>query len=243
MAPGNNKVTEIDLSSKVPTLNINSSYAHTYISGNDSKTYITTTDSIGDNVWIQPYDNQYVWNSPSVVINPPLYDYNFQYSYEELNRHNPLSDEEIKRMSKIIAKSIDEKLEGTIFSKASGEKDEVKNEVEMKDKWLCLSYNPKEKEEKMSNRRKRLVEVFVVDPHLDVADEESVLYHQEAFVTSKSDNDLLFEINVKELLDAHNVKRVKMVDETKSEGRDKDVMLKKAKVSDLSMRVREVGTF
>lgn len=98
------------------------------------------------------------------------------------------------------------------------------------------------KEKKMSQQR-RMVHVLVVDPDLKVPDEQSVLHDSKEFVTSKTDEELKYDLNLKTMLEEHNVVRGKVVDEAASEKRGKDIFLKKIKISNLVIHVYETAKF
>lgn len=91
------------------------------------------------------------------------------------------------------------------------------------------------KETNMS--RKRLVQVFVVDPDERIDDEHSVLHQSEVLMTSKTNEELLFDTPIKTLLEEHNKYRKTVVDEEASDSRGRDVHLRAVKVRDLEMKV------
>lgn len=102
--------------------------------------------------------------------------------------------------------------------------------------------NPEKKEENMSNRR--IVQVYIADPNESVPLEKSLLYQDESpHLTDLTDQELFFEIDIKNILENHNEYRVTVKDKEASEGKNNDVMLEKAKIRDLKMTVVEIAKF
>jgi hypothetical protein len=96
----------------------------------------------------------------------------------------------------------------------------------------------KPKEPPMASRR--LVKVVIVDPNENVPLEDCVLYSGEEKLTDATDQELFFEIDIKGILEAHNAKRVKVVDKKVKERTEH---LEPAKIRDLKMVVVNVATF
>lgn len=88
--------------------------------------------------------------------------------------------------------------------------------------------------------KRRLVRVYIVDPEENVPLDKCLVYKGDEQLTDSTDEELFFEIPVKELLDKHNEKRVKMKKE--KSGR-KSEYLKKARIRDLKMVVVTVAEF
>ena len=91
----------------------------------------------------------------------------------------------------------------------------------------------KKGEENMSQAKRRLVQMVVYDPNLNVADEDSVLYDSGLMVSSKTEEELKLELDFKTLLREYNEKRVKVLDNARTETVGKEIYLKPAKISDL----------
>jgi hypothetical protein len=92
--------------------------------------------------------------------------------------------------------------------------------------------------ETMSNRR--LVQVFIADPDKRVPLEQSMIYSGEQRLTDLTDQELFFEVDIKNLLDAHNAKRVKIIDKSV---KDRSEYLEPAKIRDLKMVVTTIAQF
>ena len=90
---------------------------------------------------------------------------------------------------------------------------------------------------------KRVVKVYVADPHKDVPLKDSLLYSGEEKMTDLTDQELFYEINIKEILDKHNEARVKMLDKDASKKAGKDIFLEPAKIRELVMTVVDVAVF
>lgn len=87
---------------------------------------------------------------------------------------------------------------------------------------------------------RRLVRVFVSDPDPRVGLDDCILYRGSEHLTESTDQELYFELNIKELLDKHNEKRTKVVDDTV---KDRTEYLKPVKIRDLRMVVVEIAVF
>ncbi len=96
-----------------------------------------------------------------------------------------------------------------------------------------------QKEAIMSNAR-RLVQVFIADPNENVPLDDCLLYEGKLKLTDLTDQELFFEIDVKTVLDAHNAKRVKMIDKKVKERVEH---LEAARIRDLKMTVVTVAQF
>ena len=104
-----------------------------------------------------------------------------------------------------------------------------------------LQRPPKHQEEKkMSATARRLVQVFIVDPYESVPLKDCLLYKGELQLTDLTDQELFYEIDIKQLLDAHNEKRVKIVDKKVKERVEH---LEPARIRDLRMQIVTVAQF
>lgn len=90
--------------------------------------------------------------------------------------------------------------------------------------------------------KRRVVQVFIADTDERVPLEDALLYQGEPFFTDLMDDELYYEINVKELLDKHNEVRSKIEDEQLS-SKDEKKYLKKIKIRYLTMTVVTIAEF
>lgn len=97
--------------------------------------------------------------------------------------------------------------------------------------------------QEVSPMSRRIVQVFIVDTNENIPLEKSLLYRGEQKLTDCNDQELYFEINVKELLDKHNLERVKTIDKESTKKSGKDIFLEPAKIRDLKMIVTNIATF
>lgn len=99
--------------------------------------------------------------------------------------------------------------------------------------------------ENMSNKKaKRLVQVYVVDPHPDVPLDKSILYSQPTpILTDATDQELFFQIDMKQILHDHNGVRVKTVDKEASKSFNKEVYLEPVRIRDLVMNILTIAQF
>jgi hypothetical protein len=93
-------------------------------------------------------------------------------------------------------------------------------------------------ESKMAARR--LVQVFVADPNGNVPLASSVLYRGEQKLTDSTDQELFFELDIREMLETHNAARIKIVDKKVKERTE---YLEPAKIRDLKMVVVTIASF
>ena len=95
----------------------------------------------------------------------------------------------------------------------------------------------------MTEMKRRIVQVFIADPHEDVPLTEALLYKGEAKFTDATDQELFYEVPVAELLRTHNEKRVKWLEKESTKKAGKDIYLDPAKIRDLKMVIVNVATF
>lgn len=88
--------------------------------------------------------------------------------------------------------------------------------------------------------KRRIVKVIIADPDENVPLESSILYTEEEKLTDSTDQELFFEIPIKELLDAHNAKRVTWVNR---KVKDRTENLEPARIRDLKMVVVTIAEF
>jgi hypothetical protein len=89
----------------------------------------------------------------------------------------------------------------------------------------------------MSTRR--IVQVFVADPNDNIAIDDCLLFKGEEKLTDATDQELFFELDIKNMLEIHNAKRVKIIDK---KVKDRTEYLEPAKVRDLKMVVVTVAS-
>jgi hypothetical protein len=87
---------------------------------------------------------------------------------------------------------------------------------------------------------RRLVQVLIVDPNENVPLEQCLLYKGEPKMTDATDQELFFEIDIKDILAKHNEKRVQIVDRKVKERTEH---LEPAKIRDLKMVVVNIAAF
>jgi hypothetical protein len=98
---------------------------------------------------------------------------------------------------------------------------------------------PKE-EPPMPATTRRLVQVFIVDPQEAVPIKDCLLYKGELQLTDLTDQELFYELDIKQMLDAHNEKRAKIVDKKVKERTE---FLEPARIRDLRMQIVTVAQF
>jgi len=102
-------------------------------------------------------------------------------------------------------------------------------------------FNMQVKEEKMSKRR--LVKVIIVDPNENIPLDKAVLVNENEKFTDLEDQELFFELDIKDILSNHNMYRVTCVDKKVSKNKDVDVFLEPARIRDLKMVVLTIAEF
>lgn len=101
-----------------------------------------------------------------------------------------------------------------------------------------ITATPTKEKPVMASRR--LVQVFIADPDENVPVADCLLHRGEPVLTDATDQELFFEIDIKTILDAHNAKRVKLIDKKVKERTEN---LEPAKIRDLKMTVVTIATF
>lgn len=87
---------------------------------------------------------------------------------------------------------------------------------------------------------RRIIKVIIIDPDEKVPLEKCVLYSGEEKLTDLNDQELFFEIDIKNKLDAHNEERKKLIDKSVKERKEH---LEPIKIRDLRMVVVTVASF
>jgi len=95
-------------------------------------------------------------------------------------------------------------------------------------------------EEQLMARKLRIVQIFIVDPNENVSLEDCLLFKSEPKMTDLENNELFFELDIKDILAKHNEKRVKLVNKLV---KDRVEYLEPAKIRDLKMNVVDIATF
>ena len=95
------------------------------------------------------------------------------------------------------------------------------------------------KEKKVATPARRLVKVIIVDPDENLPLDHCLLYSGEEKLTDATDQELFFELDIKDMLAKHNERRIKIVDKKVKERTE---YLEPAKVRDLKMVVVTVAT-
>lgn len=86
---------------------------------------------------------------------------------------------------------------------------------------------------------RRVVQVLIADPNENVSLADCLLYKGDEHLTDLTDQELFFELDIKDLLEKHNEKRTKVVDK---KVKDRTEYLEPAKVRDLKMVVVTVAS-
>jgi hypothetical protein len=94
-----------------------------------------------------------------------------------------------------------------------------------------------------ANMSRRIVQVFIADPDINVPLESALLYKSEPKFTDATDQELYFEVPIVDLLSTHNAKRKTWLDKDASRKAGKDVFLDAAKIRDLKMVVVNIAQF
>ena len=98
-------------------------------------------------------------------------------------------------------------------------------------------------EEGEAEDMRRIVQVFIADTTEDIPLENGLLHQGEPKFTDLTDEELFFEIGMKELLDAHNEIREKTLDKKATKKSGRDVYLEPARIRDLKMVVVDIAVF
>jgi hypothetical protein len=105
---------------------------------------------------------------------------------------------------------------------------------------LRQQINPPAKQEIPMAATRRLVQVFIADPNENISLADSLLYSGDQKLTDATDQELFFEIDIKDILAKHNEKRAKTIDKKVKERVE---YLEPAKIRDLKMVVVNVAAF
>ncbi len=108
---------------------------------------------------------------------------------------------------------------------------------------IIESSNQQAQEIMANNSTRRIVQVFIADPDINVPLDAALLYKSEPKFTDATDQELYFEVPIVTLLEAHNSKRKTWLDKDASRKAGKDVLLDPAKIRDLKMVVVNIAQF
>lgn len=86
----------------------------------------------------------------------------------------------------------------------------------------------------------RFVRVLIVDPDENIALPDRLIFSGDEKLTDLTDQELFFELDIRDLLAKHNEKRIKVVDKAVKE---RTQYLEPAKIRDLRMVVVNVASF
>lgn len=96
-------------------------------------------------------------------------------------------------------------------------------------------------QQKEPSMTRRMVQIFIVDPNESVPLVDSLVYSSsEPFLTDLTDQELFYDLDIKQLLAAHNEKRKNITNKAITE---KSVCLEPARIRDLKMNITTVAQF
>jgi len=98
-------------------------------------------------------------------------------------------------------------------------------------------------EEGEAEDMRRIVQVFIADTTEDIPLEFGLLYQGEPKFTDLTDEELFFEIGMKELLDKHNIVRTETLDKKATRKSGREVYLEPGRIRDLKMVVVDIAVF
>jgi len=95
-------------------------------------------------------------------------------------------------------------------------------------------------ETEVADQKTRFVRVLIVDPNDNIPLDDRLIYSGSEKLTDSTDQELFFELDIRDLLAKHNEKRVKVIDKAVKE---RTQYLEAAKVRDLRMVVTTIAAF
>lgn len=98
-------------------------------------------------------------------------------------------------------------------------------------------------EEIPMTEQRRVVMVFIVDTDKNLPLENAVLHQGNQQFTDLTDEELFYELNIKEMIDQHNKTRAGILNKKVTEKMGRDVYLDPIRIRDLTMNVVAVATF
>jgi len=106
------------------------------------------------------------------------------------------------------------------------------------------SLQPTTKEKKMADKSsRRIVRVFIVDTDENIPLEKCLIFRGEEQFTDATDQELFFEVDIKNILEQHNTYRAGVLDKKQTNKLGKEIYLEPIKIRDLTMTVVNVATF
>lgn len=96
---------------------------------------------------------------------------------------------------------------------------------------------------KKETMKGRIVRVFITDSNENVPLDKCFIHKSEEITTELSDQELYFDIDLKERLKEYNAYRVTVKDKKLSEKMGKEVLLEPVRIRDLNMVVVEIAKF
>jgi len=100
-----------------------------------------------------------------------------------------------------------------------------------------------EEKEELSDTDRRIVQVFIADPDENVPIDRCLLYSGDQHLTDSTDEELFYDVEIKQMLADYNVFRVTVVDKGQSAQYGREVFLDPAKIRDLKMTVAVAASF
>lgn len=104
-------------------------------------------------------------------------------------------------------------------------------------------FKHKAEQEQIHIMTKRIVRVYLADTDDNVPLAQSLLFSSDEKFTDLTDQELYFEIPIKEVLDKHNALRSTIVNKKATERIGKEIFLDPVKIRDLKMTVVSIATF
>ena len=100
---------------------------------------------------------------------------------------------------------------------------------------------PKKEKKKMAERR--VVKVFIVDNNKNIPLDKAIVYQGAEKFTDATNEELFFEIPIREILEQHNDLRIKTIDKKSTRDAGKDIYLEPIRIRDLKMVVTTIAEF
>lgn len=110
-------------------------------------------------------------------------------------------------------------------------------------KFNSMENKPREKIEMPKLNERRIIQVFIVDPDDKVPLESAILYEGDQQLTDLTDEELFFEVPIKNMLEKHNEMRLATLDKKATNKIGKDIFLEPARIRDLRMTVVDIAVF
>jgi len=130
-----------------------------------------------------------------------------------------------------------------VFFHAAARDDRVKALRQLNQQFAKPNQPQEKKTMPASQSQRRIVQVFIVDPDSRVPLKDAVLFEGEQQLTDLTDEELFFEVPIKDLLDKHNEMRIATVDKKATNKIGKDIFLDPARIRDLRMTIVDVAIF